>query len=61
MGEHARKDVAQCPLYGPAAFPPRGDLGGAAREHLDYFVCGAASTRTAGRAAEPALSLSKGP
>jgi len=61
MGEHAREDVAQGSLCSLAAFPPRGGLGGAAREHLDYFVCGAASTRTAGRAAEPALSLSKGP
>ena len=53
MGKHARRDVAQGSLSSLAAFPPRRGLGGAAHENSDYLVCGAAGTRTAGKAAGP--------
>jgi glycosyltransferase involved in cell wall biosynthesis len=54
-------DVAQGSLSSPAAFPPRRDFGGAGQENSDYFLCGAARTRAAGRAAglesEPCATL----
>ena len=46
-------EVAQGSLSSLAALPPRRGLGGAARENSDYLVCGAARTRTAGKAAGP--------
>ena len=50
---HARKEVAQGSLSSLAALRPRRGFGGAARENSDYLVCGAARTRTAGKAAGP--------
>jgi hypothetical protein len=38
MGKHARKDVAQGSRFSLAAFPPRRELCGAARENSDYLV-----------------------
>jgi len=46
-------DVAQGSLSSLAALPPRRGFGGAAHENSDYLVCGAARTRTAGKAAAP--------
>jgi hypothetical protein len=50
---HARKEVAQGSLSSLAALPPRRGFGGVARKNSDYLVCGAATTRTAGKAAGP--------
>jgi hypothetical protein len=45
--------VAQGSLSSLAAFPPRRGFDGAGHGNTDYLVCGAARTRTAGRAAGP--------
>ncbi len=52
-GRHARENVAQGSRSSLAAFPPRRGFGGAAYENSDYLVGGAATTRTAGKAAGP--------
>jgi len=49
----AREHVAQGSLSSLAAIPPRRAFDGAAHSNSDYPVCGAARSRTAGRAAGP--------
>jgi hypothetical protein len=47
------KRVAQGSLSSLAVLPPRRGLGRAGHGNTDYLVCGAARTRSAGRAAGP--------
>jgi hypothetical protein len=57
----AREHVAQGSHFSLAAFLPRRGLGGAAQQNSDCRIGGAARTRVARKAAEPALSIAKGP
>ncbi|MGD0008036.1 MAG: hypothetical protein ABSE93_05790 [Terriglobia bacterium] len=50
---HARKEVAQGSLSSLAVLPPCRGLRGVADNNSDYLVGGAATTRTAGKAAGP--------